>query len=281
MPLLGSNDQDQADDSADILGEVSLKSFTAQPTNIGPFGASVLSWSVSGPAGFHVELNSQNVAKTGTRVVQPVATTSYRLSAHSGQASKQLGTVQIIVDRSSCETYDIGNPRSAMEAPLRQRIRNSEDLSFRSDPGLFFTFSPGRIRMKLYLKKEFNNFPNPDVDIDASFGLAVLDGALVPIREQISVDIRFPRWVWLIPGVALPLSIAIDMGKESATKKMQEAIAGMVLVLNFHALPPLGKRLSTVRVDDGNNGAGVVELTACSQDLLVKFADLSSGVILK
>ena len=52
-------------------------------------------------------------------------------------------------------------------------------------------------------------------------------------------------------------------------------------MLNFFALPPLVKRLSTVRVDDGNNGAGVVELTACTQDLLVKYADLSGSVIIE
>src|SRR5258705_7617866 len=90
---LGIDGAGGIDDSVDILGEVTLESFKANPTNIGPFGASVLSWSVNGPAGFHVKLASQDVAKTGTRVVQPPATTSYRLSAHAGQASRTLGTV--------------------------------------------------------------------------------------------------------------------------------------------------------------------------------------------
>jgi len=269
------------DNGVDILGDVTLESFKARPTSIGPFGASVLSWSVSGPVGFHVKLDFQDVAKSGTRAVQPASTTTYRLSAHAGQASRTLGTVQVAVDRSSCETYDIGNPQSAMTAPLRQGILQSGDLYFRSSPGLSITFSPGRILIKLRLGKEINNFPNPDVDIDASFGLAVHDGSLAPVAEQISVDISVPWYAWLAPGAPIGLAIAIDMSRDSARKKMHDTIQGLVQVLGFYGTPPQGKRLSTVRVDDGNNGAGVVEFTACSEDLLIKFAEVSESVILR
>jgi hypothetical protein len=282
MPLLGLDDQqDQDDQSVDILGEVSLKSFKATPTNIGPFGASVLSWSVEGPAGFHVELNSANVAKTGQRVVQPTSTAIYRLSAHSGRASKSLGTVQVIVDRASCEAYEIGNPRSAIEAPVRAGINNSDSLYFKDPFPLIVGFSPGRIFIRLHLGKEVNNFPNPSVTINASFGLTIHDGTLEPFGEQISIDISFPWYAWLVPGAALGLPIAIDMAKDSGRKDVHEMIEGIGQVLNFFATPPLGKRLSTVRVDKGNNGAGLIELTACTQDLLLKYAELSSSVILE
>jgi hypothetical protein len=281
MPLLGLDDQqDQDDQSVDILGEVSLKSFKATPTNIGPFGASVLSWSVAGPAGFHVELNNANVAKIGQRVVQPTSTASYRLSAHSRQASKTLGTVHVIVDRASCETYDLANPRSAIEAPVRQAIKNMEGLSFKDPFPLIVAFSPGRIHIRLHLEKEVNNFPNASVTINTSFGLFVHDGTLEPFGEQISIDISFPWYAWLVPGAALLLPIAIDMAKESARKDIHDMVVGIGQLLNFLASAPLGKRMSTVRVDAGNNGAGVIELTACTQDLLLKFADLSASVIL-
>lgn len=275
---LDSDVQDQDGDGLDTLDEVSLESFTAQPTNIGPFGASVLTWSVTGPSGgFNVKLNSQTVPKTSTQVVHPTSNALFRLSAHARQASKPLGSVTVTVDRTSCVTYDIANPQSAIRAPLRRGISQSDDLYFRSDPGLSVTFSPGRILIKLRLKKEVNNFPNPDVDIDTSFGLAVNNGVLEPIAEQISVDISFPWWAWLAPGAPIALAIAIDMGKDSARKKMHETIQDVVQLLAFFGTPPAGKRLSTVRVDDGNNGAGVIEFTACSQDLLVKLADLSQS----
>jgi hypothetical protein len=80
LPLLDDDDPQGPgnDGGVDILGDVVLKNFTAHPTAIQPFGASVLSWSVSGPAGFHVKLNNLTVAKSGQQVVQPTSTSSYR-----------------------------------------------------------------------------------------------------------------------------------------------------------------------------------------------------------
>jgi hypothetical protein len=276
---ISDSDGGDLDSGVDILEEVSLKYFKAQPPTIGPFGTSVLGWSVSGPPGFQVRLNYLNVAKTGQQVVQPAINTTYRLSAHAQQASRTLGTVQVIVDRASCESFEINNPRSAIQAPVRAGILNSEDLYFRNQPpDPSVSFSPGRIRLQLQLGKRIKYFPNPSVDIDVSFGLVVHDGTLEPAAEQISVDISVPFWAWAIPGAFPGLAIAIDMAKDSATKRMHNVIQGLGQVLNFYATPPLGKRLSTVRVDDGNNGAGLIELTACSQDLLVQLAEISQVV---
>jgi hypothetical protein len=276
---------DRTDDAADILGEVSLQSFSAQPSAIGPFGASVLRWAVTGPVGFRVKLNAQFVDKTGEQIVQPIGSTIYRLSAHAGQASKSLGSVQVTVDRSSCESFEIGNPRSAIEAPVRQGIADSEDLYFRRGaapggvvpPELTITFSPGRIRLQMRLKKRLKEWyiPNPNVDVDLSFGLVVRDGVMVAAAEQISVDVSVPFWVWAYPGAIPGLAIAIGMAKDDARKRLHDTIQGLAQVLDAFAVRPPGKRLSTVRIDDGNNGGGVVEFTACTQDLMVRFADIS------
>ncbi len=280
MPLLGSDDP-LNDDVFSILDEVTLKAFTAKPTAIGPFGASVLNWTVSAPSAVHITLNGQNVPKSSTRIVHPTHTSIYRLSAYAGQASRFLGSVEVSVDRSSCETYDIANPQSAILAPVRQSINNDSTLYFSSDPGIAVSFSPGRIHLSLSLKSAVKHFPDPDVDIDASFGLVVHNGTLEPTAEDINVDIRFPFYTWFVPGAPLGLSIAIDAGKTSAHKRMHEAIASITDLLNFYATPPEGKRLSTVRIDDGNNGAGIVEFTACTYELLLKYADLSAVKILK
>ena len=74
MPLVGSNGQlyQDGDSPLDILADVSLESFNANPTAIIPFGASVLSWRVTGPtSGFHVELNQQTVVRSGEQVNTP------------------------------------------------------------------------------------------------------------------------------------------------------------------------------------------------------------------
>ncbi len=62
MPLF-DNQQGQDDAAQEILNNVELKSFKAVPAAIMPFGASVLKWEVTGPAGFGVQLNLQSVAK--------------------------------------------------------------------------------------------------------------------------------------------------------------------------------------------------------------------------
>jgi hypothetical protein len=292
MPALGSQ-QDQGGDDGDLLSGVTLKSFEAKPAAIGPFGTSVLSWAVEGPPHVHIELNGQVVAKAGQQIVQPTHDSEYRLTAHAGQATKSLGSIRVSVDRSSCERFEIGNARAAIESPLRAGIGNSADLSFRQDPIYRFgqqvgtkpdvtiSFAPGRIRLQLRLRQHIDHWyiPDPGVDVDASFGLVVQDGKLQATAEQISLDVLVPPYLWLIPGAALGLPIAIDMAKESGTKRLHSVIHGLGQVLDAFAVRPPGKRLSTVRVDDGNNGSGIVELTACSEDLLVKAAEVSGVAV--
>lgn len=287
MSLVGISNPRDTDESPgpDTLGDVSLKFFRAQPTAIGPFGAATLSWSVTGPPNFHVKLNGRDVPKTGNQIVQPTSTSSYRLTAHAQQASRTLGNVQVTVDRSTCQTFDLANPQSAMASAIRAQIKNTEDLYVRpwnpmnpSGPDILVTFSPGRIRLRMKLGKRLNNRPDPTVHIDASFGLAVREGVVEAIAEQVSVDVTVPAWVWLIPTIALGLAIALAMAKDNAIKKVHEMIDGMAQLLGFLGSAPPGTRLSTVRIDDGNNGAGVVEFTACSTSLLTKLAELSETV---
>ena len=92
MPLSG--DQQARDDiGLDLLEEVELKSFTATPTAIGPFGASVLRWEVAGPSGVNVQLGQRAVAKSGEQVVQPTVSSIYRLNARVGQVSTRATTI--------------------------------------------------------------------------------------------------------------------------------------------------------------------------------------------
>lgn len=286
IPMAALDDEQGGtdDDFVDMLDKVSLKHFHAKPTAILPFGASVLSWSVSAPAAVRVKLNGLSVAKTGEQVVQPAATTSYRLSAHAGQASRTLGTVQVAVDQANCETWELNNPRSTIEAPIKAAINNDDELYFSSIlglPSLIVSFSPGRIRLRLRLKKSLDYFPNPSISIDASFGLTVRHGKLEPIGEQISFSISVPWYAWGYPGAVPALAIAMDMARESGTKKMHETIQNLAQLLTAVTFPPPGKHLSAVRIDAGNNGAGVIEVTGCSNDLLKRLADISHVIVLE
>jgi hypothetical protein len=280
MPLPESSDPfEQHEQHVDLLEKVSLTSFTAQPTAILPFGYSVLSWAVVAPTGVQIKLNNLLVTKSGHQAVQLSVTTSYRLSAHAGQAYRTLGNVQVAVDRTSCETFEINNPKSAIEAPIKQAINNSPSVYFDPiiyDPfPLWVFFSPDLIHIRLALAARFDYIPDPHVRIAVSFGLYVHHAMIVPVRQSISVNINVN--VLVQPFVAARINAA----KENATNDMHEMIEGVCKVLTAFAVVPQGKQLSTVRVDAGNNGAGVVELTACTNELLRRFADVSRNVIIE
>lgn len=273
---------DQIDQATEILNQVTLDHFSANPISIGPFGASTLSWKATGPQGFHLELDGSVVPKTGQRTVQPVDTATFTLRAVAFQAQRVLGRVTVEVVTSGCQSMGLGNPTSTIEAPLRLNVNNSSGTYFRGGNDVIISFSPGRIRFQMKLSQSVDNFPDPDVDTDVSFGLVVQDGLLVPIAEQISVDISVPWWAWFIPGAQIGLAIALDMGRDDARKKMHEAVLGLAQILTAFAVFPNGLQLRTVRIDKGETGnSGIIEFTACPNKLLVDFSNISGAVIIQ
>lgn len=277
MALSTDTQNDDIDQALEILDAVKLEYFKASPERIGAFGASMLSWKATGPLGFHLELNGINVAKSGQRAVQPLSSFTYTLAAVVRQARRVLGRVTVEVVTSGCQSNQLVNAKSSIEAPLRAGVNNSDGTYFRGGNNLIISFSPGRIRFQMKLAQSINNFPDPDVDTDVSFSLKVEDGVLVPFNEQISVDVSVPWWAWLIPGAPIGLGIALDMGRDSARKKMHEAVVGLAQLLTFFAGVPAGMQLRTVTIDKdetGNNG--IIEFTSCPNNLLHQFADLSA-----
>ena len=282
MPALGTNyQQDRDETSVDILSAVELVSFKATPDHIGPFGASHLTWKVEGPPGFQVKLDYLSTQKTGEKVVQPAVTTSYRLSAQAGQASRTLGHVTVTVDGTGCESYEpLVNPKSTLQGALTTGVQGEAGIYFRSQPPSV-SFSPGRITFGLRLAQEIDWFSNPDIDIDASFGLSVVDGALVTTGAQVSVDVSVPWYAWATPGAVPALAIALDMGKDKARKSAYAAVDGLTQLINAFAAPPQGKRMRSVQIDNGNGGAGLIQITACPYDLLRQFAAISGLAVIR
>ena len=270
------NGGDQDDRWLEILEQVELKSFGANPATIGPFGASIVSWDVAGPSGFSVQLNGQTVARTAHEAVQPLGTTGFNLAAKAGPLSRTLGTVRVTVDTSQCTTNFLVNPRSSIVAPIIVNVNDVGGVTFRDGSIPTVTFSPGRIRIQMYLSKSISYFPDPDVDIDMSFGLAVTNGALQSTAEQVNVNISVPFWAWGIPGAVPALAIAIDGATSDTRKAMFDAIQGLVALLNFLLHPPEGFRMQDVTIDDGNNGAGVLQTTQCPNDLVRALARVSA-----
>jgi hypothetical protein len=90
------------------------------------------------------------------------------------------------------------------------------------------------------------------------------------------VDVSVPWWAWAIPGAIPGLAIALDGGREDARRSGLEAIQGLIELLNFLSNPGEGMRLQNARVFVDDNDAGVIELTACPDLLLVGLADISA-----
>jgi hypothetical protein len=276
MPI-PSGGSDLADEQAHALDDVVLRYFTAQPTVIRPFGASLLAWAVDGgPPGFNVKLNSGYVPPTGEQIVQPAGTTVYRLYAHFGLATKLLATLQVRVDDTGCEPTPVFNLKHQVAAPVRTGIESHADLYFDGSDGVTVTIAPGRISFHIHVRKRLSDFPDPTVDIDASFGLTVRDGHLESVDEDVKASVSESWYVWLIPLVPFPLALALAMAQGDAEKGGRDAIRGVVQFLSFFALTPPGPhmRLTGVAIEVGD-GSGVLQFTWCSDKLLRDFVAIS------
>jgi hypothetical protein len=289
--LLRPRDDEDDEDAPEILDKVKLKLFKADPARISPFGYSVISWEVEGPLGFQVLLLHQSVTKKGQKIVNPSTSTTYRLYARARGLTKELGRLEVAVDNQGCETIRLEDRvrlKPTLEGVVRYTIEEIPDIYFRSiylpdsNETQFiypvFNFSPWKIDFTLKLKARVDDWPDPNVDVHASFGLTVIDGVLVPINDDINVSITFPFWVWGIPGAQFALIMAIADGERETRTQIKNAIyGGIAQFFNAFARPSEGKRLRTVQQIDKGDGEGSVIVMACPFDLLMKYSKISES----
>ena len=135
------------------------------------------------------------MSKSGTRSVQPRETHTFRLYAFAGQASKFLGLATVNVNLAQCISRESSLIDELVAGVLKQEIDKRDDIYFRNGSKPQVTITPDSIRFILRLASVQNNFPDPSVDIDVSFGLGVAADdlvafrrKLVPVAVNISVD---------------------------------------------------------------------------------------------
>jgi hypothetical protein len=75
---------------------LSINQFTATPTDIGPGGSAVLTWSIEGSESSEIDNGVGAVSDRGTRTVRPDRTTTYTLTARAG-TSTAAASVRITV----------------------------------------------------------------------------------------------------------------------------------------------------------------------------------------
>jgi len=267
------NEPDQRAQAA--LAEVRLDFFRAEPLTIEPFTTSKISWKVTVPKECDVsaefDLNGTSVSMSGEFLVAPESATSYQLRAQALSHSKILGTVTAQVDLAACIALS-AEPVEVITAAIKYQINtDTSGLYFRplrSPTWNGNVYVPGepiipivaiqddRMIVTLRLAKRVRHFPDPAINLDASFALDVIPiprqgrgkflagitpfrhdfHQLAPAGESINVDVSFPIYVWLIPGAPFVLPIVLSMAEDTARAKAAKMISDIVEKLDdwFH-----------------------------------------------
>jgi hypothetical protein len=85
--------------------KLSITSFEVNPSIINAGDTANLSWIILGAETVSIDKGIGNVAKTGSRIIQPTTTTTYTLTASNGTDSKTAST-QIIVNKNGDDTQE-------------------------------------------------------------------------------------------------------------------------------------------------------------------------------
>lgn len=249
--------------SLDTLGKVAVQQFTATPSEIGPFGESILRWSVTGPSvGWTLQLNGDAVARAGSLLVQPPASTSFFLTARAGIYTRPLADVSVSVDLSSCDVITGPlNPALQIADWVKGLTQESEPtLYFRENPKV--SFLPGRIHIEVKLGKPVPHFPDPEIDATLEFGLDVTNGTLVATNPTVDASVSEPWYVYLGGLAFLGLWIALSDAQEQAQVGFEHLVQGLpqAMATQYPASP--GHQYKSVAIVP-NSTDNPIQITEC------------------
>lgn len=178
----------------EILKQVKLISFTADPATIQPFEESRLSWEVEGPKQeFTLKLNSLPVTLKGSKMVKRLSTTSYKLTAYGVILSKQLDQLVLKIDDSQCKTAEypatliIGNVTEA----IRERFHDNDQIRLKNDSPKV-TMDQDGIHVGINSTINVPDWFDADMDIGMDFRLvAELNGDVSVFLSNTNVDVSW------------------------------------------------------------------------------------------
>jgi hypothetical protein len=285
------------DEALAALQSVRLESFKAEPSTIAPFYSSRLTWAVSVPDPSLVEilLDRDVVSHNGERWVAPPVAQSYQLSARAGHHSRILRTVTVHVDFEQCAMPFTQFLPAFLVAEIEAGVEmDTSGLYLRPKwnvwqptvppiPPVRVWITPGRLNVTLRLGKRIAWFPDPVIEIAASFGLEVvremgyyagggpaaevrplLTTRLAPTSEEISVDVTFDWWAWAAPGAVIALIVAISGAEEKARAATVRLIADIADGCDRFPLgPPPHTEKEAVDLYVDGSGHGIFEVTFC------------------
>ena len=187
--------------------EFTLRSFTATPASVTPGQPVTLRWNIdrSGTCTGQFKLNGISIPMDGSKVVNPISDTTFRLTVSSGcNVVRNLGRVMVDVNDRSCRIFSIAEDLvraqiiAAVDASILEFNQTSDnDLHKRTETKV--EVDTTGISVKLRLKATINNFPDPDLNVDMKVGLGVGPGNTVAVfYRSFSVDVDWPWWVTAI-----------------------------------------------------------------------------------
>jgi hypothetical protein len=255
---LAGNNEDS--DPGEVLTDVKLVSFAANPPTIGPFGVSRLEWRVAGVTSrVKVLLDNREVPAISQLVVQPPSTHAFHIAAVAGPARKDLGTVQVQVNLASCSEVEMMGAFRLMREILFNTINDGSSTYWSGPVGghipgfgpdnLSVTDKDGKIQFRMVFRKRIGSkLADLWVTLDGTFGLAVEDGRFVPVVEITRGSAKFPKVVGFLLGFVGGLALALNNADEQAKEQARAVIDLVVGTLNTQLVLPQGKRARTVQV---------------------------------
>ena len=204
------------DNSAQCAASYSLNSFTATPATVTPGQAVTLRWNISrtGRCNGRIKLNGVNVPMVGSKVVNPLSDTTYRLQVSTPcNITRNLGQRLVDVNTAACQFISIPEPivRSqiiqAVDASIAEHNQSSSnDLTKRSQTSV--EIDNQGIVVRLRLEAAINNAPDPAINVDMRIGLGVGPGNTVSvfyISYSLNVD-----WPWWFHAITLGISAIVE-----------------------------------------------------------------------
>jgi hypothetical protein len=287
--LIGTNGDGDGSGGVDDLEDVTLEHFTANPTAIGPFEHSTLSWRINGvKPRVQILLNNTQVSAVGNAIVNPAVTASFTLAAKSGAARRTLGHVTVNVDTATCEEVELINLLPALRQQVILAIANRTDTYWPSnlnDPNILsvgLTDEPlPRVYVRAVFRQRLANFPDPWVTLELSFGLAIQNGVFVAVAPSSKGTVEFDKVTWFLGGILLGLALAVSNANERATKAGTELIDGLIQYINVVQLHPSAHKAPRAAVVTHRNGQpfiGYVECAVGKRGVTVVFSDVEPAM---
>ena len=220
------------------LGLLQVLSFTANPSQVEPFGTTTLSWEVHVPTSLHLPTVTLSVAGqpqqglSGSVSFALASTREFALTANTELASRRIGVLTVMVDESKCKVGSIQMYilKNNLTQVLNQQFQGGSQFSLRSG-GVSVTAGDALILIAIPLTL---NVPewwwwNAAMDISIQLGVQLGAGGTVLVTAP-SVDVHV-TWTWVQDRAG-----CTEFGSQLAQALMTEIVNKLLVPLVAQAL---------------------------------------------